>query len=359
MSETPSTPVHSVTAHGATVTSTMTPEARFEAIAKALNAHVAKPQPVTFSGPKGHPHVIADTPQTVQEMVGADPGTIGGKAAPPSPKALEKQNAMPPQGDPSPARTGEFNDEMRAKGLMRRTDGRTIAADDFDQEAFDLLTAKYKLLAAGAKGHPEIQQRWAKKYEDDVKALHDGLQLTGEQIAALRKQVGDVNADSFVPQTKAEKELDKLADKEWSTPTPNALHRTLTADGQKFEKALLTEFRALPESERNDPQTRDDYNVALATIRQNEHGMVHVSAFNASMLHGYKLPDFLGKAHGGMHYPAKIIYALAEARRLGVTQQQLEREIRDNLVKDGWLSTRDRMRSIAADSGGLLLTRAP
>lgn len=311
--------------NGAVVTSDMTPQERHNAHAKAIGAPVVeKPTQNLFP-------VTGMTDATAAEFARREgkappPSTVS--RAPPSPKELEKQNAMPPQGTPSPARQAELDAELQRKGIQRRTDGRTLADGEVDTEALDALTSNYRRLVTHLQGKTDAvsvatAERFKTAYERDFKAILDGRQLTAKEIAKL-KNSGDV--ETLVPVAK--EKASKL-----SQPVSGQHARELTAAGKALERDVLAEFKALPAEEQRNPETIDAYNIGLVNIRANEHGAVALEHFNASMLHGYTLPRFIPD----QHYPPGIIRQLAAARAAGVTQAQVDAYIRADMIKNGWI----------------------
>jgi hypothetical protein len=173
--------------NGVTLTAGMTAEHRFAAIAKAN----VSTQFHTDS-----------TAALFAQKDGPVPGSIAGKAPPPPPAALERSNAMPPQGNPSPARQVDLDREQQDAGIQTRPDGRRIAVGQRDDEAIDLLTANYRILALANRDNPAAAARFKAAYENDLKSLLDGKQLSGAQIQELRKRAGRGDIESFVPKSK-------------------------------------------------------------------------------------------------------------------------------------------------------------
>ena len=274
---------HVTTATGVIVTDQMTPEQRFNAIAKSLNVTLT---PVNARAGFGPPlHVHAHSGGGVVEA-DAPPNTIGGKAPPPSPKQLEAANkplrvrGPRAQGAPSPARTAEFHEEMRDKGLMARTDGRFLAADEFDREAFELLTERYKILAAGAAKAPEVAARFKAAYEKDVKALYEGLQLSGRQITELRKGLG--KADSFLPKSKEQP----------AAPAQTPGWQSHVEDGEWV-------------------------------------GLEHLTTADTS---GYTIPQFVSDQR--VH--VSVLEQLKDAKAAGITQAQVNAVLTQHARRNGW-----------------------
>jgi hypothetical protein len=249
-------------APGVKVDSGMTGAHILNAHLKAAGEKPVQPPHVSFAGPQGHPHTV----------VAGD--------APPPPAPVAK-----PAPQTSTARIADFDAEMQSQGKQMRPDGRTIAAGEFDQEAADLITEHYKVLAAGAKDRPEVAARFKATYEADMKALYEGKQLTGPQIAKLRGKSGKV--DTFLPKDKAQ-----------------------------------------PATEHT-PQQWAEAHVKVA----DKEGWIPLERINAAALSGYKLPKFLPD----QTYHIGIFDDLANARRQGITQAQVDGFIRDGMVKAGWI----------------------
>jgi hypothetical protein len=132
-------------------------------------------------------------------MTGEQTAAAAAKAPPPVEPA---KPIAPPQGNPSAARQADLDRELQAAGIQTGPDGRRIAAGQVDQEAIDLLTANYRTLAIANKDRPEVAARFKAAYENDLKSLLDGRQLSGAQIAEMRKRAGGGNVESFMPKSK-------------------------------------------------------------------------------------------------------------------------------------------------------------
>lgn len=258
-------------APGVTVDTSMTPEQRFQAI---LKANVAPSQFHTdgtvarFAQGDGRP---------------AEAGTIAGKAAPPAPKTLERSNALPPQGNPSPARQAELDAELQAAGIQTRPDGRRIGNSAIDQEAIDLLTASYRTIATGVKDNPAAAARFKAAYEKDLAALLDGKQLTGAQIAELRKRAGGGNVESFVP---------KATDPPVPTPTSTPGWQSHIEDGEWI-------------------------------------GLENLTTADTS---GYTIPKWVDRQR--VHI--SVIEQLKDAKATGITQAQVNAVLGAHARRNGW-----------------------
>jgi hypothetical protein len=299
------TPVATATVNGVVATSAMTSQQIF-------NAHLAAQggTPVDFkAGARSGPplHVHADSTGGL-----ADAQATAAKA-PPTPKQLERQNAMPPQGTPAATRQAEFDADMQAKGLQRRPDGSTHAEGEVDHDSVAKLTESYKYWY-GRQGTEEKRQELRASYERDLKRIHNGRPLTELELT--------ISTGEVVAKMRGGKEV-----KARETPAPAPTDTVA---------ALLAEYAKLPAGSKT-PAVARDYDVAIMKNVANAHGRAHVSRFNANSLSGYKLPDFLGKEHGGQHYPAEIIYDLARARAAGLTQAQVDAFVRDDMVAGGWV----------------------
>jgi hypothetical protein len=264
-----------------TFTGQETPEARQAAISKAFNV-VPPKAPERMS-------VAHHWDATSRTMVTAD-ATAAPAKAPPAPKALEKQNAMPPQGNPSPARQAELDAEQQAAGLQKRPDGSTHADGEVDTEALEKLTARYRELhkvlisrqdKGEARSEKEADMRAA--YERDLLRIHTGrprseLELglgTGEVVTNARKSKETAPVSAHPPEAWAEAHT-TVADKE---------------------------------------------------------GMIPLERINTAGLSGYKLPKFIED----QTYHVSIFQDLANARKQGISQKQIDGFIRAGMIEQGWI----------------------
>lgn len=181
-----------VTVGNITLPAGSTPQQRFEARLKASGLPSA---PVNTRAGMGPPLHIHATPEGGVSDV--QTGETAAAKAPPSPKQLEKQNK--PQDN-----VAAFDQEMRSKGLQTGGDV-TLAPGQFDQEAHELITEKYKAIAAPLVGKTDqasiaTAERFKAAYLADIKSLYEGRQLTAGQKAELRKSLGKV--DTLLPKSK-------------------------------------------------------------------------------------------------------------------------------------------------------------
>jgi hypothetical protein len=166
-------PVRSVTVGNVTVTSTQTPEERFATIAKSMGVPVAEPARATFAGPEGHPHVVVPD---------GEASTVS-KAPPPSPSALEKQNA--------------FDTEMRAKGLQKPVapppgqQRPSVPPEQLDTAGIAKLNENYTKLMSQFEALPYSQARdiniekTRKQFQEEMQEFYQGRKL-GEKRSEFR-----------------------------------------------------------------------------------------------------------------------------------------------------------------------------
>lgn len=277
--------------NGTVITDQMSPQDRHNAVAASLNL----PTVAKVDGRTGPPlHVHAD--HTGGGVANVD--AAAAKAAP-SPKQLARQNSIDaemhaafgvkPQGNPSAVRQAELDREQQAAGIQTRPDGRRIAVGEVDQEAIDLVTAHYRNIAGGMRDRPETAARFKAAYENDVRQILDGKQLTGAQIAALKKGAGGGNIETFVPRDKG---------------TPAAASQFTPAQWAEGHKSVV-----------------------------NEHGMMPVARINPKGLSGYTLP----KVIADQHYGPEIFGLLEDARAEGLSQKQVDGMIRAEMKRTGWV----------------------
>lgn len=168
-----------ITIGGMTLPAGSTSAQRLEAHAKA--------------GTQTHFHVNS----TAMSFAKAD-GTFGGRAAPPSPKALEAANK--PTAQQQAAKLADFDAEMRASGKQITPGTGAPAPGEIDQDGLNLVTARYKVLAKAAVGDPAMLEQHKRAYHNDLKAFYDGRRLTDAQRARMR---GGEAPGSFVPKAPA------------------------------------------------------------------------------------------------------------------------------------------------------------
>lgn len=277
------TPVATATVNGVVATSVMSSREIFNMHLKAQGE-----APIDFNaggriGPPLHVHStnIGNGVVDVQAAVAK---------APPSPTALERQNAMPPQGNPSAARQAELDAELQAKGIQTRPDGRRIANGEIDREGLELLTANFRVIAEGLRDNPQAVAGFKAAYEKDFKDILEGKQLTGAQIAALRKGANGGKAETVIPKTKEATPVSQHTPEAW-------------AEGHKSVV--------------------------------NEHGMIPFDRINKAGLSGYVLP----KVIADQHYSPEIFALLADARAEGLTQKMVDGMIKAEMKRAGWVKS--------------------
>jgi hypothetical protein len=176
-------PVYTTTTNGVALDSSMTPQQRFDAIAKSMGAEVAKPDGRAGMGPPLHYHPAE-----------AGPAPVAKAPAPAVAPAASKPTA---QGAPSADRLAQFDAEMQEQGIQKRPDGRVLAAGEIDQEAIQALGANYTALVKHLQGKTDEHSvasaaRFKQAYENDLQALYNGRQLTQQQLDKLRGKTGNV-----------------------------------------------------------------------------------------------------------------------------------------------------------------------
>jgi hypothetical protein len=208
-----------VTIGGVTLPAGSTPKQRLEAHARA--------------GTQSQFH----TDSTAARFAQGD-GTIAGKAPPPTPQQLERQNAMPPQGTPNANRQAEFDAEMQAKGLQRRPDGSVHADGEVNPELIEKLSASYQHHASNARTEKARDELRA-SYERDLQRLYNGRPLkeleigvaAGEVVAQMKgsKEVKARESAPAAPPAKAPGWQNHIEDNEWVL-----LDKLTTADTSGF-----------------------------------------------------------------------------------------------------------------------------
>lgn len=186
-------PVRSVTVNGITATSAMTGTEIFNAHLKAQGGTPsAKPESATGAPPTSYQ--TGATQQRIAQIERengstATAGTIAGKAPPPTPKVLEKQNATD--------KVAQFDAEMRAQGKQIAPGTGTPSTDPIavDQAGIDKLSAQYQTLMrdlepAAAKtvnGQKTLDDIRA-QYRAELKEFYEGRRLgeTRKQFWARR-----------------------------------------------------------------------------------------------------------------------------------------------------------------------------
>lgn len=311
--------------NGAMLTNQMTPLERHNAVAASLGAPTVTPPRVSLAGPQGHPHVVASDEQTAMAMR-AEPGTIGGKAAPPTPAQLEAANkpGARPKADPlGPAldkymqaqKIAKFDQEMRDKGLQTAPTRGTPAAGEVDQAGVDALNAGYKskmapyLQLSPSAAKDRAMEEIRAQYNEELREFMVHGRRLSETRAAFKARQG-----TGTPAAKAGA---------WSTPGPDG-SRIVTPAGKKMQKDLLDEFDALPANERTNAMCIN-YMAAVYKTIGDERGLVHSMHLDAKYLSGYALPK-------GMYSP-EVLVDLARAKAAGFTQAQVNAVIASERIK--------------------------
>lgn len=227
----------------------------------------------------------------------------------PSPKALEKQNAMPTP-EAQAQKIAEFDAEMQAKGLQR-TPGEGAPAGEIDTVGIEKLNARYKELMKGLESTAGNRDNGKstidsirKQYQQELAEFYNGRRLSETRAQFQARQAK--------PATPA------ATGAAWSTPGENGA-RTLTAAGTKMQNDLLAEYKALPAAQKTAATSRD-YQIGVLKTIANERGMVSTAHIDAKFLSGYTLPK-------GEFVTPEIIHDLARAKAIGLTQAQVNKII--------------------------------
>lgn len=283
----------------------MTPTERHNAFARAYGA----PQ----------------SPVPLHELSGRPASPPPSRPAAPSPedriaafdRDMQQQGIQQPSPQPALPVANDPKGHVTAQNGVRIFNGQSVDAAaiervnvDFRQE-YGRLANELTKTAGGARAAIERQMtELSASYQGKLAALMPG------QPEAQPPADTEVSTEDFA--------------KEYSVAAKDGT-RTLNAAGQKLEQDVLAEFKALTPAEQE--ERRDFYNIALVNLRADDRGMVHIDHFNPQTLHGYTLPKLIPD----QHYSADIIDDLARARRLGLTQQQLNDEIARDMRVNGWI----------------------
>lgn len=206
----------------------------------------------------------------------------------PTPKQLERSNAMPPQGAPSAARQAQLDAELQAAGIQKRPDGSTHKDGEGDPESIAKLTESYRFHAINANSESARDELRA-SYERDLQRISNGRPLSELEIGIATGEV-----------------VRKM-------------------QGSKEVKARET---APPVSE-HPPQAWAEAHVTVA----DRDGYIPMERINKNGLSGYTLPKLID----GQTYHVSVFKELAAARDAGMTQKQVDAYIRAGMVRDGWI----------------------
>lgn len=260
------------------------------------------------------------------------------KAAPPS----TVSRTPPSPGELEASRIASFDADMRAAGIQRppgEARGAPVAPQVRDAQGRFLgdPPGVVQLKAAYAALPPAEREARAAQFQAELVEFFEGRQ-PGESradFAARRGTQPPASAPSPGTPPPGQPPGDLGPDDPdapyWNQARTDARGR-LTTVGQQLEARIRQEFAAGTPQEQRDPANIDATNVALVSVRANEHGMAPVEAFHPDMLHGYQLPRLLAD----QHYDPDIIPQLARAKAAGITQAQLEQYVREDMRSRGY-----------------------
>ena len=283
MAEITATPIHSVTTErGLTLTSQMSPEARFSAISKSMGAP-ALPVLDSRIGPPLHSHTdsiggklvdaIPDPPATVTTSVPA--------SKPTAPMTAEQSAA-------AAAKVAAFDAEMRAAGKQVDPNAPAVDTQTPNQEGIAALSKAYtRIMRDLESGMPSIRrdQLIAEKrarYQTELVEFHNGRRLDESREEFAARQAGNAPGSQ----------------------TPVSPHS---------------------------PQVWAEAHVSVA----DKEGYVPLNRLNPAGLSGYTLPKLLPD----QTYHVSTFQMLANARAQGLSQKQVDGFVRQDMQDHGWIKS--------------------